>query len=103
MKNIRTEGLEWRDKVNGNSYFSARAYVDGELVAVLPFQYGYGDHYVDVAWQVITKRLGLDVEHYQNGGMERMWQWCQERNIDYSSIKHTALKREVVKFGTEVK
>ena len=34
---------EWRDKVNGNSYFSSVVEdLEGNLVLKLPFQYGYG-------------------------------------------------------------
>ena len=100
MKNIRIEGLEWRDKVNGNSYFSSRAYVDGELAAVLPFQYGYGEQYVWATWRVLADKLSLEVEHYPSGGMESLWRWCEAHNVEHSSIKHTGLKREVVEFGT---
>ena len=37
---------EWRDKINGNSYFSARIEntVENKVYA-LPYQYGYGDQY----------------------------------------------------------
>lgn len=101
MKNIRIEGLEWFDKVNGNSYFSARGYMDGDLVAVLPFQYGYGDHYIDQTWRTIAEKLNLTVEEYPNGGIQPMWHWCNEHTIAHSAIIHSGLKREVVKFGTE--
>jgi len=32
----------WKDKVNGNSYFSGLIFRDGVIVARMPFQYGYG-------------------------------------------------------------
>ena len=32
----------WKDKVNGNSYFSGLIFRDGQIVARMPFQYGYG-------------------------------------------------------------
>jgi len=32
----------WKDKVNGNSYFSGVIFRDGAVVARMPFQYGYG-------------------------------------------------------------
>ena len=101
MKNIRIEAVEWRDKVNGNSYFSSRGYVDGELVAIAPFQYGYGDHYVYVTWKRIAEKLELDVEYYPYGSMQPMWQYCHDRSITYSSHKSTGLKREVVAYGKE--
>lgn len=41
---IYLETLEWVDKTYGNTYFASRIYADGELITVLPFQYGYGSH-----------------------------------------------------------
>jgi hypothetical protein len=38
-------GMTWLDRPNGNTYHSARAFRNGELVAVVPFQYGYGDQW----------------------------------------------------------
>lgn len=35
----------WRDRVNGNSYFSARVEdIEKDISYIFPFQYGYGDH-----------------------------------------------------------
>ena len=50
-RSVFIEAREWFDKVNGNSYFSARIWVDGEIVSVLPMQYGYESHYKTVAHQ----------------------------------------------------
>ena len=34
---------EWRDKINGNSYFSSIVEdLSGNIILKLPFQYGYG-------------------------------------------------------------
>ena len=47
---------EWRDKVNGNSYFSAQieSTEDGSKTK-LPFQYGYGDQYKYEAVRELVK------------------------------------------------
>ena len=47
---------EWRDKVNGNSYFSAQieSVEDGSKTK-LPFQYGYGDQYKYEALRELVK------------------------------------------------
>jgi hypothetical protein len=45
-RSLFIECREWFDKVNGNTYFSARIWVDGGQVAILPFQYGYGDQFI---------------------------------------------------------
>ncbi len=51
---------EWFDKVNGNSYWSARATVGQHIVAVLPFQYGYESHgmykTVETIYEAFTDR-----------------------------------------------
>lgn len=44
---LEVQAKEWFDRINGNSYFSARVFLNDKLVATLPFQYGYGDHYTD--------------------------------------------------------
>ena len=49
---------EWFDKVNGNSYFSARVTrIKDGLVLPVQFQYGYGDHYVQMS-TVEMKKAG---------------------------------------------
>jgi hypothetical protein len=62
MKTIDINAKEWFDKVNGNSYFSARVTLDygmeSEQSFVLPFQYGYGDMYVYEALNEL-KQKGL--------------------------------------------
>ena len=36
---------EWRDKVNGNTYFSTQIEdIENNKIYILPFQYGYGSH-----------------------------------------------------------
>jgi len=50
---------QYHDKVNGNTYFAARADdLYGNTVLYLPFQYGYGSH----AEHVAAKELGCDLQ-----------------------------------------
>lgn len=39
------EGRAWFDKSGGNTYHSVRIWVNGEIVAVVPFTYGYENMY----------------------------------------------------------
>ena len=52
---------EWRDKVNGNSYFSSVVKdLEGNIILQLPFQYGYGDQYKYEAVKELIKEGLLD-------------------------------------------
>lgn len=98
MKNIRIEGRRWRDKINGNTYHSARVYVDGELVVAVPWQYGYGDQYVWSGWLALVELLNLDIERHENGS-ESAWRWCERHGVkvDYDYVD--GLKRDMIAWG----
>jgi len=59
MTSMFVECREWFDKTYGNSYFSNRIWVDGEIVAVNTMTYGYGDSYVWAAIKTLHE-LGYD-------------------------------------------
>jgi hypothetical protein len=96
QKSLFIEGREWFDKVNGNSYFSARIWVDGEIVGVLPFQYGYGDQYTSEAqrWLVAEGYLPEDLKGWG------LWSVADRAGFDYYATKATAKKRDMFKVTT---
>ncbi len=53
IKTIDIQAKEWFDKVNGNSYFAGVITVnyskDDEMIFKMPFQYGYGEQYIQNA------------------------------------------------------
>ena len=79
---------EWREKVNGNSYFSAQieSTEDGSKTK-LPFQYGYGDQYKYEAVRELVKE-GLLEETKEYPFVP----------VKFIKIPNT-LKREAVSFG----
>ena len=95
IKTIDIQAREWFDTVNGNSYFSATVTVNYGMktakIIELPFQYGYGDHYKDMAFKEIEKVLKLkDVEH---GGNEAIWNYCDRKTIILRASKQTGCKK----------
>lgn len=62
IQTIDIEAKEWFDKINGNSYYSARVVInygtESERTLFLPFGYGYGDQYVWEGKKVIEKEYG---------------------------------------------
>lgn len=97
---IFVHGKTWFDKANGNSYFSAKIYVDGEQVAFLPFQYGYGDQYEYEASQVL-RGLGLLPEGFpaDNGGSSAPLWRLRDFGVHYYHSISDAKKRDVVRWG----
>ncbi len=58
------QGCRWFDKVNGNTYCSVRITntETGEMLYV-PFQYGYGDFYRQVALTEMSKKGWLGAKY----------------------------------------
>ncbi len=85
--------LEWFDKVNGNSYFSATITVNygmkSQKIFNLPFQYGYGNQYQESCFQELKKK-GLKTEQ------SFLWIYCEKNNVILRSTKHeNCLKKEL--------
>lgn len=51
---------KWFDRVNGNTYHSCEVYFNNKLVDRDPYEYGYGDHYLNTASKIITNNTKLD-------------------------------------------
>ena len=92
-RSLFVEGREWFDKVNGNSYFSARIWVDGGQVAILPFQYGYGDQFQYEAQKKLLD-LGWLPQESKNEGL---WTIAKNSGFDYYSSKSSSNKRDMFK------
>ena len=91
---IFIEAREWFDKSAGNSYWSARAFVDGESAGVFPLEYGYGQHSRAHVLEWLGAYSSLPV------GMERMSESeLREAGIVVYWVKSSVLKREMFKVG----
>jgi len=94
IKTIDIQAKQWFDKVKGNSYFSAVIELnfglpDSKLIGI-PFQYGYGDHYITTALHQ------LQTENYIQEDAQILWKYCQENDIILrSNKKEKCLKSEV--------
>jgi len=97
MKTIDVNAKEWFDKVNGNSYFSAVITLDyGTAEAKeykLPFQYGYDEHYIDMANQYLIKENIIKGKRHDNGSYPALWQYCKDNNIILRTSKQENCKK----------
>ncbi len=98
-RSLFIEAREWFDKVNGNSYFSARVWIDGEVVGVLPFQYGYGNQFEYEAQKWLLSEGYLPQEGKNRG----LWSIAEEAGFDYYNVKSFTKKNEMFKPFTPAK
>lgn len=93
IRSMFVECREWFDKSGGNSYFSARIWINGKVEIVLPFQYGYERHFESVAVSALVEK-GFISEQYKN---RALWVIANEMRFDcYTSKAHTT-KKEMFK------
>ena len=102
IKTIDVDAKEWFDKVNGNSYFSALVTInygmEDQEQFTLPFQYGYGDHYIDMANDYLQKNSIIPEAKYSHGMRKPLWQYCKDNNVILRTNKQkNCLKRELSK------
>ena len=82
---------KWFDKVNGNTYHAVRILnTQNNLMIAAPFQYGYGEQFIQSASEVMLKN-----------------NWIKEKlkGIDFQEIhiidQDDCKKKEVINFGKE--
>ena len=117
IKTIDINAKQWFDKVNGNSYFSVVITLNlgmkakysipkdmhtsitqlSETIINIPYQYGYGDHYIDVSNQLLIKEGYINGKRNNNGSYTPLWQYVKDNNIILrTSKKENCLKRELI-------
>lgn len=93
MKTLDVNAKEWFDKVNGNSYFSAVVTIDygmdSEKSFTLPFQYGYGEHYLEMAKETLIKE-GI-VKFDEN---VPLWSYCRDNGIILRKTKQENCRKK---------
>ena len=81
---------EWFDKVNGNTYFSAKVYLGEDLIMSIPYQYGYSEF----CKQVLNKALR---EHFKIDEKSSVYEVMNKNGIKLSITTLNVKKRELDK------
>lgn len=74
-------GRRWFQKSAGNTYHSVDVIVDGIQVWQSCRTYGYGDHYVQTAFEWLESAGLVTLERYPNGMKQWPWQWAQDNGV----------------------
>ena len=98
IKTIDITAKEWFDKVNGNSYFSARLTVNycmkNNFQIAIPFQYGYGNQY---QWEAV-KQMAYVFNLKKIKELSDLWR-MKKQIILRSHIDRGCKKADVVEWG----
>lgn len=76
---ITIVGRRWFDRVNGNTYHSCECLINGNVVARVEFEYGYGDSYQYSGMKKLAA-LGY-LPGFDSNSVP--WRYCEERGINY--------------------
>jgi len=52
---VTIEGKRWFEKTNGNTYHSVSVYINNELIGRVPLTYGYGEQYIQSAFELLSE------------------------------------------------
>ena len=98
LKTVHITGLEWRDTVNGNSYFALEILLNQDAsnqpqVSIkIPLQYGYEDQYLYEANRIIKSQFRLSKWYKENWNLFHA-QSHYKFKLEYNKIKNCTKQR----------
>ena len=100
MKTLMILGIEYFDKVNGNSYHTSEVFFDN-VNFKSGIEYGYGDQYIDTAIRLLQNNdYFKDMITYENGIQEPLYKYCGRNNIKLFSRKiRVSAKKQLTNKG----
>jgi hypothetical protein len=67
INTIDINAKQWFDRINGNSYFAGSIILnfgqDNQIEFTMPFQYGYGDYYIQKAMEMLYNSLLIESKY----------------------------------------
>ena len=93
-KSIFVEGRLWFDKVNGNTYYSNRVWVDGKVAFTMGMSYGYEEAFLHDAIRELHSR-----GYFEREKAPSVWEIRDEMKIDLYRAGIYGKKSELFKAG----
>lgn len=100
-ESILIQGRRWFDSINGNTYHSVSVEVDGEVIGVEPFAYGYDDQYQQTALEILIDKGILPKLTYENGIPYGLRRTCETLEINLDTTVRDVRKRDLHKVDFE--
>jgi hypothetical protein len=87
------------DKPNGNPYFKAEVYANGQKVLTLPRQYGQESQIKHDAVNELHKAGFIELEQYANGSSEGALRWADRTGTAFEVRIYKATHKEFYNLG----
>lgn len=94
-KTILVQGRRWFDRTYGNTYHSVLVEVDGEVVGIEPFAYGYDEQYIQTAENMLVDKGILPKFTYDNGFNYGLRRVCDELGIELTTTVTDGRKKDL--------
>jgi hypothetical protein len=73
-KKVEIWGKRWFRRTYGNTYHTVRVYVDDELIGESEEEGGYGEQYIDTAFNILQRKgLAPKTEKELSSGVSKDW------------------------------
>ena len=90
------EGRRWFQRTYGNTYHSVCIYKDDHQLVCLPFQYGYGEQFIETALEWLEAHGHIvKRKRYANGGMDHGTLFLRETLHSTYSVIDVGRKRDL--------
>ena len=89
---IDIHAKEWFDKIYGNSYFCATITLNNKETIYIPFQYGYGQSYIQESKRVLT-----ELNKISPSDGTPLSVYCRDENIILNATIRTNCKKRELK------
>ena len=90
LESIFIEGRLWFDKINGNTYFSNRIWINGRVTFEMPMEYGYEMQYLHRAIQHLQ-----EWGYFKEGKTPSTWEIRDEMGIHFYHVATYGKKSEL--------
>ena len=97
---VVVRAVTYFDKPNGNPYFRADVYANGQKVLTLPRQYGSVTQPQYEALTELAKAGFIDILHYSSGAHEGPQAWAHRNGATFAVHLYKASHKEFYNLGT---
>jgi hypothetical protein len=94
LESIFIEGRLWFDKINGNTYFSNRIWINGKVTYEMPMEYGYEEQYLHRAIQYLHER-----GYFAGEKTPSVWEIRDEMGVHFYKVATYGKKSELFTGG----